>query len=330
MKLPFHIRSIIIFRALQLGDLLCCIPAIRSLRTAFPQAEITLAGLPWARSLTERFPDYINSFIHFPGYPGLPEQPVNPAAFTAFLQTVQNQQFGLALQMQGNGTLVNPVVELFGATHTAGFCTQDDYCPDPALFLEYPDTGSEIERHLALMDFLGIPSQGTQLEFPLTGKDYLAYERLQLPVIEKNYVCIHPGSRGSWRQWPPEYFALLGDYCVSQGMKVILTGTQEELPITQAVQHHMKEESISVAGKTTLGAAGVLINGAFALISNCTGVSHMAAAFSTPSVVISMDGEPERWGPLNKTLHSTIDWTKQPDFDLAYRETVNLFRRYRP
>lgn len=330
MKLPPDLSSIIVFRALQLGDLLCSIPAIRALRAAYPGAAITLAGLPWARSLTGRFTAYFDSFIHFPGYPGLPEQPVDPAAFTAFLHEVQNRRYGLALQMQGNGTLVNPLVELFGAAYTAGFCIPTDYSPDASLFLEYPGALSEIERHLALMNFLGIPSKGTHLEFPLLEKDREEFEQLRLPLKEKQYVCIHPGSRGSWRQWPPEHFAALGDYCASQGMSVVITGTREELPITEAVQQAMREKAICVAGQTSLGAVGMLISQAFALISNCTGVSHMAAAFETPSVVISMDGEPERWGPLNKTLHTTIDWTKQPDFEGVRAATARLFNSHWP
>jgi ADP-heptose:LPS heptosyltransferase len=78
------------------------------------------------------------------------------------------------------------------------------------------------------------------------------------------------------------------------------------------------------AGKTSIGAAGVLIKNAFALISNCTGVSHMAAAFKTPSVVISMDGEPERWAPLNKELHKTIDWTKNHQYDLVLEQVEGM------
>jgi ADP-heptose:LPS heptosyltransferase len=73
-----------------------------------------------------------------------------------------------------------------------------------------------------------------------------------------------------------------------------------------------------------LGAVGILIKNASALISNCTGVSHMASAFKTPSIVLSMDGEPERWAPLNRSIHRVIDWTQSPDFDLVYRETQSL------
>src|ERR1700709_1398809 len=103
MELPADINKIIVFRALQLGDMLCFIPAMRALRKAYPYAHIVLAGLPWAKSFAERFNNYFNEFIWFPGYPGLPEQVLNPVEFSKFLATVQGQQFDLALQMQGNG-----------------------------------------------------------------------------------------------------------------------------------------------------------------------------------------------------------------------------------
>jgi ADP-heptose:LPS heptosyltransferase len=46
----------------------------------------------------------------------------------------------------------------------------------------------------------------------------------------------------------------------------------------------------------------VLIKNAAALVSNCTGVSHIAAALKTKSIVISLDGEPDRWGPFEQKV----------------------------
>jgi ADP-heptose:LPS heptosyltransferase len=326
MKLQATIKKIIVFRALQLGDMLCHIPAMRALRRAYPQANITLAGLPWAKSFTERFADYFDDFIWFPGYPGLPEQPVDPAAFAAFLHKVQGQSFDLALQMQGNGTIVNAMVELFEAHDTAGFYLPGDYAPNQDYFMPYPDEGTEIERHLRLMEFLGIPAQGTFLEFPLTSRDQQDYNELMLSLQPKKYVCIHPGSRGAWRQWPVANFAAIADYAVSCGFEAVITGTKDETGIVDEVISHMEQPAINLAGKTSLGAIGVLISNAYALISNCTGVSHMAAAFKTPSMVISMDGEPERWGPINKEIHRTINWLDKPDFSRVYEEATLLLQ----
>jgi ADP-heptose:LPS heptosyltransferase len=325
MKLPGHkIKKIAVFRALQLGDMLCAIPALRALHHAYPNALITLLGLPWAQSLTERFPHYVHSFRHFPGYPGLPEQKIDPAAFTKFLHQVQQYHFDLVLQMQGNGSIVNPMVELFGGKYTAGFYLKDDYRPHENLFLEYPAGIHEIERHLRLMQYLGIEPCGTELEFPLYKKDYEEYEQMALPVQPQKYVCVHPGSRGAWRQWPANYFAALANYCAKQGWQIVLTGTKDEKNIVRQVAKDLEKEPVMAAGKTSPGAAAVLIKNAFLLISNCTGISHMAAALETPSLVISMDGEPERWGPLNKKLHRTIDWKSDPDFEKVLGELKNL------
>lgn len=325
MNIPAQeIKKIAIFRALQLGDMLCAIPAIRALRNAYPHAEITLLGLPWAKTLTARFPDYIDRFIHFPGYPGLPEQEFDSKAFLAFLACVQEEQFDLVLQMQGNGSIVNPMVELFGAKYTAGFCLPDDYYPDNGLFLQYPEGIHETERHLKLMEHLGIKSFGLDMEFPLFDKDYEEYKQAKLPIQPNRYVCIHPGSRGAWRQWPPRYFAMLADHCKENGLDIVITGTKEEMPIVNEVVDAMQYDAIIAAGKTTMGAVGVLIKNAALLISNCTGVSHIAAALKKPSIIISMDGAPERWAPINKDLHRTTDWTKTPDFDMVFNDLKDL------
>ncbi|WP_423146186.1 glycosyltransferase family 9 protein [Rubrolithibacter danxiaensis] len=319
-------KKIAVFRALQLGDMLCTIPAIRALRKAYPDAQITLIGLPWAQALVERLTAYFDNFIPFAGFPGLPEQPFNAKNFADFLAKVQSENFDLVLQMQGNGSIVNPLAELFGAAHTAGFFKRDHYYPDNNLFMEYPDYGHEIERHIQLMEFLGIPSKGTNLEFPLYEKDYTDFEDAGLNLRAGNYVCIHPGSRGTSRRWPTAYFAQLADAVAEKGLMVVITGTKDELDIVNDVKNQMNNKPIIAAGKTSIGAVAVLIKNSFGLISNCTGVSHIASALGKRSIVISMDGEPERWAPLNRQVHSVTDWTTTPDFELVLHKTLTMLK----
>lgn len=327
MKLPLqNIHKIAIFRALQLGDLLCAIPAIRALRKAYPHASITLLGLPWAASLLQRFPDYFDDFIHFPGYMGLPEQPFDEVAFSCFVERMKEEQFDLLLQMQGNGTIVNPLMLQLGARHVAGFHNAASQVQSP-LFLTYPDQGPEVIRHLQLMSHLGIALQGMDMEFPVLPEDEEEVKKLYLPILENRYVCIHPGSRGAWRQWSPHYFAFMADHCIERGYTAIITGTKDERDITREVIKCMRHPAIDLTGQTSLGAIGLLIRRAFMLIANCTGVSHIASATKTPSVIISMDGEPERWGPIDRNIHKVIDWTTKPHPELVLQAAESLFNR---
>ncbi|HVW61623.1 MAG TPA: glycosyltransferase family 9 protein, partial [Puia sp.] len=215
-------QKIAVFRALQLGDMLCVIPAIRALRKVYPDAEITLLGLPWAGAFVQRFYPYFDRFIHFPGYPGLPEQEYDESAFRHFMEEMQAESFDLLLQMQGNGTIVNQLLSTFNAAALAGFHNKDSRMDSP-LFLEYPEYTHEIEKHCALMRHLGIPAADKELEFPLLSQDYHELARMALPLRPGRYVCVHPGSRGSWRQWPPQYFALLADHCAEKGLDLVIT-----------------------------------------------------------------------------------------------------------
>jgi ADP-heptose:LPS heptosyltransferase len=324
MKIPKkELKRIGIFRALHLGDILCSIPAIRNLRNAYPNAKIYFIGLPAAEPLIRRFSCYLDEFIPFPGYPGLPEQPFDEENFECFLNKIRNLNFDLILQMQGNGTIVNPMMRSFNARYLAGFCKNKE--EENEFLLTYPNHGHEIHRHLSLIRHLGLPIDSDELEFPISSADYEHFAKLNLPLEPGNYVCIHPGSRGSWRQWPSLYFAGIGNYCTDLGYKVVLTGTSQELELIHHVAELMKTPPLVTAGRTTLGSLAVLISQAAALVANCTGVSHMAAALRTPSVIISMDTEPYRWGPLNKELHRTIDWTVTPDFLQVHKEVAALF-----
>jgi ADP-heptose:LPS heptosyltransferase len=324
-----QVKKIAIFRALQLGDLLCSIPAIKALRNGYPDAEISLIGLPWAKSLLDRYPDYLDRFIEFPGFPGLPEREFSAAGFAQFLARMIEEDFDLVLQMQGNGNLVNPMVELLGAKHLAGFFKEGVYIPTSGHFIPYPEDIHEIDRHIALMNSLGLKNIERDLEFPLYDQDYDDLKMARLPLEQGKYVCIHPGSRETARQWPAEYFAALADLAAEQGLTPVITGTKDELNIVNNVISRMKSKAVVAAGKTSLGAVALLIKQGHSLVSNCTGVAHIAAALKVPSIVISLNTDPKRWEPLNKELHKTVEWIYNPDFELVYSESKNLFEQSR-
>lgn len=321
-------KSIVILRALQLGDMLCAVPALRALRGAFPDARITLISLPWAQALVERYDRYLNDFIEFPGFPGLPERVPQVHQFPAFLSDVQSRHYDLALQMHGSGSIVNPLVKLFGARQAAGFYEGEEYFPENGEFMPYPKTEPEVWRHLSLMEHLGIPLQGDELEFPLHERDWAEFHQVenQFDLKRGQYVVIHAGSRKADRRWPIDRFAALGDALSARGLQIVLTGTSEECTLTKAVALQMQTPVINLAGQTSLGSLAALLSASRLLICNATGVSHLADALNIPSVVLFTSFDFDRWAPKNQELHRILVNAPSIEPDTVLHEVDLLLR----
>lgn len=300
-------RKIAVFRALQLGDMLCAVPALRALRAAAPHAHITLIGLPWAASFVKRFSKYLDELLVFPGFPAFPEQPPHLTAFPNFLSEAQKPHFDLAIQMHGSGALSNPLLVLFAAERNAGFYKDGQYCPDPDRFLLWEEHEHEVRRFVRLMEFLGVEEQGVHLEFPLHEADYRALHRCDVSMpAPGSYVCIHPGARLPSRRWLPQRFAEVADRLAASGLKVVLTGSPDEAEVVREVRQAMRMPSLDLCGKTELGTLAALIAQARLVVSNDTGISHVAVAVATPSVVVSCGSDTERWAPLDRERHRVI------------------------
>lgn len=313
------LRNIAVFRALQLGDLLCIVPALRALRRAAPLAKITLIGLPWASSFAARFGKYIDDYLMFPGFPGLPETSPQIGKLPDFFASAQGRQFDLALQLHGSGALSNPITVALGAKRNAGFYVAKSYCPDEEYFAHWSQSEHEVMRYLRLLNFLGVEVSGTAddtaLEFPLHEADFQELRQAlraagqNLPGAGK-YVCIHPGARAPSRRWPAERFAQVAATLMHQGLQVVLTGSAEERSIVDAVLAELQTTHgmtpIDMCGRTDLGALATLIAGARMVVCNDTGISHIAVAVATPSVIICSGADPLRWAPLDKVRHRTL------------------------
>jgi ADP-heptose:LPS heptosyltransferase len=299
---PAAVRRIVVFRALVLGDLLNAVPALRALRNALPSAEVTLVSLPWAAEFADRL-SLIDRFVAFPGFPGLPERAPDLAALPAFLERMQQARYDLALQLHGSGQVVNPLVASFGARHTAGFVIAGEYAPDPALFAPWPARGHEIERLLSLTDHLGLVRCGPQLEFPLRPADLAWRDAMFEPG---SYACVHPGAQLPSRRWAIERFAAVADALARQGLRVVITGTTGEAALAAAMRRRMTAPAVDLTGRTTLWQLGALVKGAALVVANDTGISHVAAALGTPSVIVSCGADPARWAPLDRIRHRVL------------------------
>jgi lipopolysaccharide heptosyltransferase II len=304
-------RRIAVLRALQLGDLIVAVPAFRALRARFPDAEITLIGLPWARWFVQRYHRYIDRFVEFPGYPGLPERVVDEEGLKHFFTQQRAYHYDIALQMHGSGRTSNAFVQSLGAEVMVGYYEGDENRQDALTFgMPYPTDRHEIMRNLELVALLGCTLLSTDLEFPLAREDYakLAEVVPELAVRqERPWIAIHPGSRSPARRWPTSYYAQVADALATQwNAQIVLTGSTDETEIVQDVMHAMRTPAINLAGRTSLGALAALIEHVDLFISNDTGPAHIACAVDCPSIILFGPAEFSRWAPLDQSRHQAL------------------------
>jgi ADP-heptose:LPS heptosyltransferase len=307
-----NVRKIAIFRALYLGDMLCVIPTIRAIRRFFPEADITLVGLPWQSSFVKRFSMYFDRFLEFPGWPGLPEQIPDSAKIFKFLNHVRAEKFDLIFQMHGSHSITNDMCNLWGGRYVCGLKRHEEKMTDAALFPSSQDDEHEVLRFLKLLDALGIPHAGTDLEFPIDSSEFAAFEniRSELGLSDNHYICIHPGARDRNRRWRKENFAFISRQLFNKGYQILLSGSLDEENLLASVQAQMPHPVINIVdrlGDVDVGTLALIIKSSRMLISNDTSVSHIAAGVKTPSVIIfSTDSNFNKRRPLNTSLHQCV------------------------
>lgn len=301
-------ERIAVVRALGgLGDVLCVVPALRRLRAAYPQAEIEYIGLAQVQGVVARYPDLVDRFTAFPGFPGIVECPLAYDALRGFLSArAAEPPLDLAIQMHGSGSVSNVFTALLGARRMAGWHVPDLWCPDPATFAPFPDALSEVDRWLALADRLGCPAVATRPDFPIHDDERAGLAALAPELADGRYAVVHPGASDPTRRWPIASFAAVADRLAQLGLRVVLTGTPAEAALAADLAAAMTAPALDLAGRTSLGMMGALVERARLVVTNDTGTSHLCAALLTPSVTIFIASDPARWAPADAQRHAAV------------------------
>lgn len=286
--------KVVLIRASRIGDFVCATPAFRALRHALPRAEITLVGLPFVEELVARSP-HLDRFVRFPGFPGMAEQFFDPEVAVEFFAGMQAECFDLAVQMHGSGANSNPFALLCGARATAGFVRPGDPPGRLDAALPYP-AGHEVDRLLALSDFLGAPRVGDQTEFPVWREDQTTADDL-LTGMEGPLIGVHAGARDAIKRWQPERFARVATELHRQrGGTIVAIGSDEErVALREMIPAGVP--CLDLTGRTSLGVLGAVIGRLSVLVTNDSGPAHVAYALGTPTITIFGGTSPAEWGP---------------------------------
>jgi heptosyltransferase-2 len=114
-------------------------------------------------------------------------------------------------------------------------------------------------------------------------------------------VVFCPGAEyGPAKRWPPEHFAALAQI-IAQSFpyaRIVALGSPKDSPIAQAIADRAPNVR-NLCGQTSLGEACALISRASAVVTNDSGLMHVAAALRRPLVAVFGSTDPRHTPPLS-------------------------------
>ena len=118
--------------------------------------------------------------------------------------------------------------------------------------------------------------------------------------LSKKIIILCPGAEyGAAKRWPADYFVEVAEKSISKGWQVWLFGSKNEQPTTTEINQKTNNACTDFSGSTTLAEAVDLMSFAEVVITNDSGLMHVAAALNKKIVVIYGSTDPNFTPPLN-------------------------------
>ena len=164
--------------------------------------------------------------------------------------------------------------------------------------------------YLPLLEAVGLCVEPGPYEYFVSDAERRdAKERLvqQRAVNGRPLVILHPGANWPHKRWATERFAALGDRFIErERVYVAITGGPGDVTLGEAIARRMRPGAIVLAGQTSLRQLAACLEQSRLIISNDTGVLHIAAALARPVVALYGPTSPQLTGPLGDPARTVI------------------------
>jgi ADP-heptose:LPS heptosyltransferase len=265
--------SVLVLRALGLGDAVSGVAPLRGVRRAWPSGRIVLAAPEptggWLRRL------------------GLVDEVLSTTGLSPLRWSGRDGP-AVAVNLHGRGPHSHQNLQATRPGRLVAFrCPEAGFDDGPAW---KPDE-HEVARWCRLVTDAG----------GVCGPEDL---RLPRRRVRGRYVVVHPGAAAVSRRWPAGRWVSVVDALVRRDVDVIVTGTPDERELCARVAAGGARDLCGALGLDDLAD---LIAGAMLVLCADTGVGHLATAYATPSVQLFGPTPPAWWGPaIDPDLHLVL------------------------
>ena len=309
---PDQIRRILVIRQHnQLGDMLCIVPLLRGLRSRFPEAYIALLASP-ANIEVVRHNRYIDDVINFDKLALMGRWGIGLGRMMEFISDLRRRRFDMAL--------VPSTVSVSFTSHLWGYLSgapirigvgSIDGTENPSRYLltnpHDLDWRISAHRHQTLrnMDIaepISVSTKDLSIELTLTPEEVNDGKSIHRNAVYGHSLSIgyHPGAGKAPNCWPAERFAQVVNTLSRDlgAFAFITSGPMDEATLEKLVKG-LREPFYPLERMPVRRVASVLAN-LNLVISNDTGIMHVAAAVGVPVLSLFGPTDPLQWAPIGK------------------------------
>ncbi len=293
---PAAVRRVLLLNATALGDWFFSIPTFRALKETYPHWQLDALANPRHRDLAAPNPHLSQVWL----YPG------RSWALLSLMRQLRREHYDLVVILHGNDPEATLMAQATGAPFIIGSAKSTlafaySAAVPPPDFFEHA-----IERRLAYARLLGADTENRRMELTLPAsevsraRDILAAHFGEVPDL---LVALHPTGSASYKWWPLERYAELGQYLFEshRAAILILSGTHDR-PAAEALAARLPGPALVTGGRFPLLTVAGLLSHCRLLVANDSGPLHMGLALGVPTLALLGADHPARIGPYQ------VDW----------------------
>ena len=160
------------------------------------------------------------------------------------------------------------------------------------------------QRFVGLADLDGDAPTTSDILPPKLVVDAKACDEIALSknlTRSKPVLALCPGAEfGPAKQWPSEHYAAVARFYLDKGWQVWLFGSANDKATCQQINVQAKQACQDLSGQTSLSEAITLLSASSLVVSNDSGLMHIAAALHKPLVAVYGSTDPSFTPPLNQ------------------------------
>lgn len=274
------------------GDMVMSQSLLKTIKNQHPETKIDVLAPAWSQSLTQRMPE-VSGGIHMPtghGELGLSKRYqiakslrnryrrsyVLPNSFKSALVPFWAK---IPLRIGWRGEWRYPLLNDIRVLDKKRF---------PLMVQRYVALGYEATRPAPLPENVPVPQLIVD-EINVQA----ALEKYQLSLEKGPVIALCPGAEfGPSKRWPDEYYAQLAQYFLNLNYQVWIFGSQKDDAVAQRINRVCEDRCENLCGRTSLAEAIDLLSLSQCVVSNDSGLMHIAASLNRPVVAIYGSTDP--------------------------------------